>query len=136
AADKKVQAYNFRLCMTDSEENQVPFAKPPGYEPKRYELLARYLAKKPDLKVGQLMNPVRMPNGKTDTNNNGPFSTDHIGANWDYPEADEASREKMRLDHITYTQGFLYFLANDRRVPKDLHDEMNRWGLARAEFTD
>ena len=134
SGDAKVQAYNYRLCMTDRKENSVPFPKPPGYDPARYELLARYLARKPDLKVGQLMNPVRMPNGKTDTNNNGPFSTDHIGANWDYPEADGATRAKIVSDHIVYVQGFLYFLANDPRVPKALHDEMANWGLAKDEF--
>jgi hypothetical protein len=136
AGDKKVQAYNYRLCMTQDRDNQVPFPKPEGYDPARYELLARYLAKRPDVKVGQLMNPVRMPNGKTDTNNNGPFSTDYIGANWDYPDADDAKREEIRQDHIRYTQGFFYFLANDPRVPKKLHDEMNTWGLAKDEFTD
>jgi hypothetical protein len=135
-ADRKVQAYNFRLCLTRRKFNQVAFPKPPGYDPRRYELLARYLAKKPGLKVGQLMNPVPVPNGKTDTNNNGPFSTDHIGANWDYPDADERTRERIRDDHLRYTQGLLYFLANDPRVPRALRDEMRGWGLAKDEFTD
>jgi hypothetical protein len=136
SGDRKTQAYNYRLCMTDVRDNQVPFPKPAGYDPARYELLARYLSLKPGLKVGQLMNPVRMPNGKTDTNNNGAFSTDHIGGNWDYPEADEPTRRKIVEDHINYIQGFLYFLANDPRVPKALHDEMAHWGLAKDEFID
>jgi hypothetical protein len=136
AGDRKVQAYNFRLCMTDRADNRVPFPRPADYDPKRYELLGRYLERKPDLRVGQLMNPVRMPNGKTDTNNNGPFSTDHIGANWDYPDADAATRRRIRDDHVAYTQGFLYFLANDPRVPTALHEEMRNWGLAQDEFTD
>jgi hypothetical protein len=136
SGDRKTQAYNYRLCMTNVRTNQVPFPKPDGYDPARYELLARYLALKPGLKVGQLMNPVRMPNGKTDTNNNGAFSTDHIGGNWDYPEADEPTRKKIVDDHIAYDQGFLYFLANDPRVPKALHDEMATWGLAKDEFLD
>ena len=135
AGDKKIQAYNFRLCMTQRQGQMVPFPKPASYDPARYELLARYLAKRPDVKVGQLMHPVRMPNGKTDTNNNGPFSTDHIGANWDYPEADAALRERIWQDHVDYTQGFLYFLANDPRVPPALRKEMNTWGLAKDEFT-
>jgi hypothetical protein len=134
--DRKVQAYNFRLCMTDRRDNLVPWPKPAGYDPARYELLARYLKARPGVKMGQLMNPVRMPNGKTDTNNNGPFSTDHIGANWDYPEADHATRERIREDHVRYTQGFFYFLANDPRVPAALRKEMQGWGLARDEFTD
>lgn len=134
--DRKIQAYNFRLCMTDRPENRVPFPKPSGYDPSRYALLARYLAKRPDLTIRQLTNPVRMPNGKTDTNNNGPFSTDHIGANWDYPEADPKERERIEADHVAYTQGFFYFLANDPSVPQPLRDEMSCWGLAKDEFTD
>jgi hypothetical protein len=122
--------------MTDRPGNIVPWPKPEGYDPEQFELLARYLKAKPSLTMKQLMNPVRMPNGKTDTNNNGAFSTDHIGANWDYPEGDAATRERIRLDHIRYNQGFLYFLANDEQVPKALHNEMNRWGLAKDEFVD
>jgi hypothetical protein len=136
AADKKTQAYNFRLCMTQRKDNQVPFPKPANYDPNQYELLARYLAKKPGLKVGQLLNPVAMPNGKTDTNNNGPFSTDFIGGNWDYPEGDDATRERIWQEHVHYTQGFLYFLANDPRVPEALQKEMRTWGLAKDEFVD
>jgi hypothetical protein len=136
SGDRKVQAYNFRLCMTQDPQQRLPFPKPANYDPARYELLAQYLEKRPDVKVGQLMNPVKVPNGKTDTNNNGPFSTDHIGANWDYPEADDAARAKIWQDHIDYQQGFLYFLANDPRVPAALHKEMNSWGLAKGEFED
>ncbi len=135
-ADKKVQAYNFRMCMTKNKDNLVPWPKPKNYDPKRYELMARYLEKKPDLKVGQLMNPIMMPNGKTDTNNNGPISTDHIGANWDYPEADYKRRAEIWQDHGEYQQGLMYFLANDPRVPKALQEEMRSWGLAKDEFTD
>lgn len=134
--DAKLQAYNYRLCITRVKENQVAFPKPKDYNPARYELLARYLKARPDVKVGQLMNPVGVPDGKTDTNNNGPFSTDHIGANWDYPEATHAARLKIIDDHIRYTQGFLYFLANDPQVPTTLQKEMRSWGLAKDEFTD
>ena len=111
--DRKVQAFNFRLCLTRVAGNRVPWPKPANYDPARFELLARYLAAKPGLKFGNLCNPVAMPNGKTDTNNNGPFSTDHIGANYDYPEGDSATRRRIWQDHIDYTQGFFYFLAHD-----------------------
>jgi hypothetical protein len=140
-ADRKVQAYNFRLCLTDVKENQVPYPKPKGYDAKRYALLARYIqafaeANGRPPRMGELMNPVKMPKGKTDTNNNGPFSTDYIGGNWDYPEANYATRARIWQAHVDYIQGFLYFLANDPQVPAPLHDEMNRWGLAKDEFTD
>jgi hypothetical protein len=134
--DKRVQAYNFRLCMTDRKDNQVPWPKPNNYHVERYELLARYLAKRPDVKLGQLCNPVRMPNGKTDTNNNGPVSTDHIGMNWSYPEGNAVTRQDIWDDHVEYTKGFFWFLAHDPRVPKKLQEEVNAWGLAKDEFTD
>lgn len=136
AGDKKVQAYNFRLCMTQRADQKLSWPKPANYDAKRYELLARYLEKRPDVKIGQLMNPVKVPNGMTDTNNNGPISTDHIGANWDYPDADHATREKIRHDHVEYQMGFHWFLANDPRVPDKLRAEANSWGLAKGEFTD
>lgn len=136
AGDKKIQAYNFRLCLTQQADLRLPFPKPKNYDPKQFELLARYLQKKPDLKVGKLMNPVKVPNAKTDTNNNGAFSTDFIGGNWDYPEGDYAKRVQIWQEHEDYTKGFLYFLANDPRVPKELHDEMKTWGLSKGEFED
>ena len=135
--DKKVQAYNFRVCLCNRKENQVPFPRPADYDPRRYEILKRYLAVRgKDLKLGNIIHVSMMPNGKTDVNNNGPFSTDHIGANWDYPEADYQRRQAIWDDHASYVQGLFYFLANDPSVPKHLQDEMNQWGLAKDEFAD
>lgn len=134
--DRKVQAYNFRLCLTDDPKNQLPFAKPEGYDANRFELLLRYLKAKPGLRVKHLMNPIFVPNRKTDTNNNGPFSTDFIGMNYDYPDAGHEKREKIIEQHRLYTMGFLYFLANDPRVPKDTQADVRRWGMARDEWKD
>jgi len=134
--DRKVQAYNYRLCLTDRADNRVLFSKPEGYDPARFELLARYLKARPEVKFGQLCNPVRLPNDKTDTNNNGPISTDHIGANWDYPEGDQATRQRIIEDHILYTKSFFYFLASDPRVPAGLQKEVNRCGYAKDEWRD
>ncbi len=136
AADRKVQAYNFRLCLCSRKDNQVPFPKPEGYDPARYELLARYLAAKPDLKLNQLIHIVPMPGDKTDLNNNGAISTDFIGGSWDYPEANYAERKRIWNEHIKYQQGFFYFLANDPAVPAHIRDELNTWGLAKDEFVD
>jgi hypothetical protein len=135
-ADRRVQAYNFRLCMTRKPENRVPWPKPDNYDAARFELLARYLKSAPDVKFARLCNPRPMPNGKTDTNNNGPFSTDHIGANYAYPEGVASIRERIRKDHVSYTQGFFYFLAHDPRVPASLQAEAAAWGLAKDEFVD
>lgn len=136
AGDRKVQAYNFRICLSNKKENQVPFPKPPGYDPARYALLERYLKETPGLTMDDLMIVSMMPNGKTDVNNRGPVSTDHIGASWEYPEADYAEREAIWQDHVEYVQGFFYFLANDPSVPDALRAEVNTWGLAKDEFVD
>jgi hypothetical protein len=134
--DKKVQAYNFRLCLTRRPDLRMPWPKPRVYDPKRYELLARYLEKRSDVTFGQLCNPVALPNGKTDTNNNGPISTDHIGANWEYPLGDLKTRRLIFEDHVEYTKGFFYFLATDPRVPRALQTVVNTWGPSRGEHVD
>ncbi len=136
--DRKVQAYNFRVCLCNRKDNQVPFPRPADYDPRRYELLKRYLQKKgEDIEIRRdLMIISMMPNGKTDVNNRGAFSTDHIGANWDYPEADYQRRQEIWYDHVSYVPGIFYFLANDPSVPARIQHEMKEWGLARDEFVD
>jgi hypothetical protein len=86
--------------------------------------------------LGDVMKPDPLPNGKTDTNNNGAFSTDYIGGSYDYPEASYAARARIWQAHVDYVQGFFYFLANDPRVPRALHDAMASWGLCKDEFVD
>ena len=130
-ADGKIQAYCFRMCLTKVPENRVPFAKPAGYDPKEYELLAR-IFEAGWRETFQKFDAI--PNGKTDTNNHGPFSTDNIGRNWDYPEASYARRKEIEREHVQYQQGWLYFIANDPRVPAEVRTEMAQWGLAKDEF--
>ena len=131
--DHRVQAYCFRMCLTDHPENRIPFPKPEGYDPTQYELLIRIFDAGWRETFGKF-DPI--PNHKTDTNNHGPFSTDNIGYNYDYPEASYERRREIIQEHVTYQQGWLYFIANDPRVPKDVQEEMRRWGLPGDEFTD
>jgi hypothetical protein len=141
AADRRVQAYNFRLCMTTVASNRVAWPKPAGYTAARYALLARYLRpfeaelKRP-LAINDVMKADILQNGKTDTNNNGAFSTDYIGGSYGYPNGSYAARARIRQAHVDYIQGFLYFLATDASVPASLHAEMQEWGLCADEFTD
>jgi hypothetical protein len=132
-ADKCVQAYCYRLCMTNFEPNRIPFPKPDGYDPKKYELLARVFEGGWREHFGKF-DPI--PNHKTDTNNHGPFSMDYIGANYDYPEASYERRKEILKDHENYQKGLLYFTANDPRVPEDVRKAMSAWGLPKDEFTD
>ena len=132
AGDKRIQAYNFRMCMTTAPENKIPWPKPEGYDPKRYEILLRYIQAGVWDALGSI---TLMPNLKTDTNNNGAVSTDHIGANYAYPDGDYATREAIYRDHVTYQQGMMYFLANDPSVPEKVRKDVSRWGLSKDEFT-
>lgn len=134
SGDRRVQAYCFRMCLTDHPENRIPFAKPEGYDPWQYELLVRCFEAGWGMEVFRKFDPI--PNHKTDTNNHGPFSFDNIGYNWDYPEASYERRREIIKEHETYQQGLLYFIATDPRVPKDVQEEMNRWGLPKDEFEE
>lgn len=130
--DKCIQAYNFRICLTNVAENRLPFPEPPAYNPDRFLLLARYI------KAGvwdAMRLHIMMPNGKTDLNNFGALSTDNIGLNYDWPEGDYETREKIFQDHVNYNLGLLYFLSNDDRVPSYVREEMRQWGLPQDEFS-
>lgn len=131
--DDKIQAYNYRLCMTQVPENRVKFPKPDNYDPLQYELLGRYF----DAGFRKLFNKFDpIPNKKTDTNNSGGFSTDNIGMNYDYPEASYEERKVILKEHEDYQKGLFWFMAYDERVPADVRDTMSTWGLAKDEFQD
>ena len=133
SADAKLQAYCFRLCMSNHPDNRVPFPKPEGYNPGRYEILKR-LFEAGWRDVFSKFDPI--PNRKTDTNNHGPFSSDYIGKNYEYPEASYNKRKEIIEDHKRYQQGLLYFLSNDPSVPGEIQAGMKTWGLAKDEFAD
>ncbi|QEH42168.1 FAD-dependent oxidoreductase [Chitinophaga sp. XS-30] len=131
--DDKIQAYCFRMCLTRHPDNRVPFPKPEGYDPAQYELLLRVF-NSGWRETFNKFDPI--PNRKTDTNNHGPFSTDNIGMNYDYPDASYVRRKEIIAEHEQYQKGWFYFIANDPRVPADVQNEMKKWGLAKDEFRD
>ena len=133
AADKKIQAYCFRMCMTNHPENSVAFPKPDNYDASKYELLLR------EFNTGRndwFSKFDVLPNKKTDTNNHGAFSSDFIGMNYDYPEADYQRRAEIIKQHYDYQAGLLWFVANDPRVPDAIRTKMASYGLAKDEFND
>jgi hypothetical protein len=133
SGDNKIQAYCFRMCLSANPDNRIPFPKPDGYDPAKYELLAR-VYKAGWTETFNKYDPI--PNKKTDTNNHGPFSTDYIGMNYDYPDATYERRKEIIREHEMYQKGLMYFLANDPRVPADVQTEMKKWGLPKDEFKD
>lgn len=134
--DKKVQAYNFRITLTNRPENRIPITKPDNYNPSRYELLLRLKELHPWNKHTDVFIWSDMPNGKTDINNFGGFSTDVIGENWNYPDADYEERARIWKFHEDYTKGLLYFVGHDERIPESIRNQMLEWGYPKDEYTD
>jgi len=133
-----VQAYCFRLCLTTAAD-RIPIAPPADYDPKRYELVARFiegcLALGDDMDLRWFSKHDALPNDKWDFNT-ATFGGNLPGASWEWPEASYARREQIAKDHENYHRGLLHFLATDPRVPARVRDDMKRFGLPRDEFTD
>ncbi|MCU0396094.1 MAG: FAD-dependent oxidoreductase [Chitinophagaceae bacterium] len=131
SGDKGVQAYCFRMTLTDHPDNRIPFAKPAGYNELYYELLLR------NYEAGETGFPwinSHMPNRKTDTNNRLGFSSDFIGQNHAYPEASYAERERIIEAHRQYQQGLMWTLAYHPRMPEHIRQEVSRWGTCKDEY--
>ncbi len=151
SADHRVQAYNFRVCLTDVPENRVPIEKPASYNSLDYELLARHIATMKNVRPGPRkhaaiglrgnggdlgINFELVPNRKTDSNCGSEFGSDMYGASYAWPEGDHTTRERLFQIHKDYTLGLLWFLGHDERLPAAVRSEMQRWGLAKDEFAD
>ena len=137
SGDTKIQAYNFRICLTDSAENRITITRPDDYDSTRYELLVRLFAAQPNMrKINDYFIWSLMPNRKTDINNRGAFSTDMIGEDYDWPEAGFKEREKIFEAHVSYTKGLLYFMKTDTRVPEPLRQFVGNWGYPKDEYID
>lgn len=133
ASDHRIQAYCFRMCLTDVDENRIPFEKPEGYDELWYELMFR------NFEAGERGMPwinSLMPNRKTDTNNRAGFSTDFIGQNYDWPEASYDERKEIRAKHLQYQKGLMWSLANHPRVPEEIRSIYAKWGMSKDEFTE
>jgi len=140
-SDAKIQAYSFRLCVTQRPDDLTPFAKPSGYRPEDFVILSRYIQLREERHgytphFADLVSLNMIPDGKADLNNRGPVSTDLVGGSWAYPSASYEDRAAIWQAHQAYEQGFLYFLGHDPTVPQALRSEVATWGLCRDEFAD
>jgi hypothetical protein len=153
AGDRKPMAYNFRLTVSNGPD-RVPIQAPPGYDPRRFTLLARYLRRRPATRLGELLAFSPFPSGhyqlqpdgrtralpghKWELNNrqNAVISLGHLGGQFAYPEADHAQRRAIWADHHEHNQGLLFFLAHDPDVPAALRQQAAGWGLAPDEYVD
>lgn len=136
SGDGYVQAYNYRICLTDDPDNLIPIGRPDNYDSTRYELLVRVFEAQKDMRgINDYFIWSLMPNHKTDINNRGAFSTDMIGMNHGYPEASWEERQEILKAHYDYTVGLLWFYGHDPRVPEELQSFVLRWGLPKDEYT-
>ncbi|MDR0572556.1 MAG: FAD-dependent oxidoreductase [Tannerella sp.] len=136
SGDSCIQAYNFRLCLTDRPDNRRQFEKPASYDPSKYELLARAIRKMPADINQYLLYQTEQPDAKYDVNNRGPLSTDMIGMNHAYPDGDYETRARIWQEHVEYTKGLMYFLSHDERIPEALRSKVDELGWAKDEFVD
>jgi hypothetical protein len=146
-ADNAIQAYNYRLCLTDDAENRVEIEKPDGYDRAEYASLVddieagRHTGADDDHVpegMGWFVLRGQLPNGKVDANNNGFVfvSTDLPEENWPWPTAGWAWRDRFAQRLRDYTLGLLWFAQNDPAVPDDVQEAARRWGLAADEYED
>ena len=133
SGDKKVQAYNFRMCTTDVPGNRLDWQKPANYDERWFELALRNV-EAGDERISWA--PTPMPNRKTDTNNNFAISTDFIGQNWDYPDADYETRARIWKAHEDWQKGLMWTYAHHPRVPEKIRAAFQKLGLAKDEFQD
>jgi hypothetical protein len=138
--DTKLQAYNYRMCLTTNAANRLPIPAPAEYDENRYELFGRLidamLAAGQTPTLATFMNIAGMPNSKTDINNNGGFSTDFIGMNYNYANASYAERAMIEEEHRKYIQGFFYYLGHSTRVPVAVRNQMLTYGFCKDEYQD
>lgn len=136
--DDRIQAYNFRLPLTDDPENRVMVEKPDNYDPNEYRILQRQIWAGEVKNFKEVVHIVPMPNRKSDTNNHTIplLSTDLPEENYPYPEASWEWREAFTKRLRDYTLGLIYFCQNDYALPEEFREDASRWGLAADEYVD
>lgn len=133
--DKKIQAYNYRVCLTTDPNLRIPIEKPEGYREIDHELLLRNFDAG-DTRLPALIEPLAGTGSKVDWNNMHAVGSDYPGANWEYPEATYERRTEIEKAHQTYIRGFLWTMSNSLRVPDAIRKKAAAYGLPKDEFTD
>ncbi len=135
--DHRIQAFCYRMVLTDVPENRVMIKCPAGYDPCDYEILFRAIETGADLPYFKTS---LMPNRKTDSNNDGGVSCDYIGMNygddWDWTTLSYPQRERVAAAHRDWQLGLVWTVQNHPRVPEEIRQRFACWGLPRDEFTD
>ena len=133
--DRKIQAFNYRVCLTTNPDNRIPIEKPEGYREIDHELLLRNFDAG-DTRMPALIEPLAGAGSKVDWNNMHAVGTDYVGVNYDYPEGSYERRLEIEKQVQTYIRGFLWTMSNNPRVPENLRKKAAAYGLPKDEFTD
>jgi hypothetical protein len=152
-ADNAIQAFNYRLCLTRQPEDRVAPTRPEHFDREEFLSLAADIREgrttgEPRTgviaeirfwnSIGRVLNPVVLPNGKVDANNQhlNFLSSDLPEENWPWPTSSWAWRDRFARRLREYTLGLLWFAQNDPEMPADVRQRCREWGLARSEFAD
>jgi len=131
-ADKYIQGFCFRMCLTNDIGNRIPVEKPENYDPSTYEIYRRYLKA-----GGKLFQPqANRHNGKTDIGSWHDLSANLYGENWQYPEGNYAMQDSIVEYHKNFSLGLVWYLQNDPDVDSATRKNWERWGLCQDEFKD
>jgi hypothetical protein len=143
-ADHRLQAFCYRMVMTDVPANRITVSKPADYNEKDYEILFRAIEAG---QASQFFKISPIPNRKTDSNNDSGISCDFIGANysrlppnhpdyWDWTTLDHKQRQAVADKHRRWQIGLLWTLQNHNCIPEEIRKDLARWGFPKDEFTD
>lgn len=127
-ADAGIQAYTFRMCLTQKKENKRKFVKPIGYDPTKFEYLRRAIPA--GLSTWKPIGGAACLDAKYDMN--GDYG---IPYQWDWPESTPAQRVVILNKIYVELAGWLWFLANDPSINPQVQDYVNTWGTPLDEFT-
>jgi len=133
--DRKIQAYNYRVCLTTDPRLRIPIDRPAGYRAIDHELLLRNF-EVGDRRMPALIEPLAGSGSKVDWNSMHAIGSDYAGANWEYPEAGYGRRREIEAVHQMYIRGLLWTMSNNPRVPAAIRKKVSAYGLSRDEFTD
>ena len=143
--DRRVMNYNWRLTFSNDPATRVPIPPPQHYDRSRFRLLENWLhemtADGKDVKLTDILDlythaPGRKDKKEVNNKQAAIISIGHFGGQFDYPDGDYATRERIVADHTDYTLGLLHFIATDDMVPEKLRAEMQQFGLHKEEFAD
>ncbi|MDQ8188392.1 FAD-dependent oxidoreductase [Pelagicoccus sp. SDUM812002] len=143
-ADHRLQAFCYRMVLTDDPDSRTIIDKPKTYQEADYEILFRAIEAGQD---SGFFKTSPMPNAKTDSNNASGISTDYIGMNyselapdhpdyWDWTTLSHEEREAVAAKHRDWQLGLVWTLQNHDRIPEGIRTELARWGLPKDEFPD